>query len=60
MDDSNSIISFKDPTEANHILDRYFRVLKYFYRQNKLMLNPEKMNVLVVAKPAIKAEAEEI
>ena len=60
MDDSNSVISYKDPTEANHYLDRYFWVLKPFYKQNKLMLNPEKTNVLVVAKPTVKAEAKDI
>ena len=41
-------------------VERYFRVLDYFYKQNKLVLNPEKTNILVVAKPAIKALADDI
>ena len=42
VDDSNSVISFADPTEANMYLDRYFKILGYFYKQNKLVINPEK------------------
>ena len=60
VDDSNSLISFKDPTQANHYLDRYFRILILYYRQNKLLLNPEKTNVMIVAKPAARREADDI
>ena len=35
-------------------------VLKYFYHQNKLLLNPEKTNIMIIAKPAIRSEAEDI
>ena len=60
VDDSNSLISFGDPTHANHYLDRYFRILILYYRQNKLLLNPEKTNVMIVARPATKREADDI
>ena len=60
VDDSNSLMSFSDPTHANHYIDRYFLILKYFYNQNKLLLNPEKTNIMIIAKPAIKSEADDI
>ena len=60
VDDSNSLMSFQDPSHANLYLDRYFLVLKMFYRQNKLLLNPEKTNIMIVAKPAMKQQAEDI
>ena len=60
VDDSNSVISFGDPTQVNHYLDRYFAILKFFYKQNKLLLNPEKTNLMIVARPAMKDEAEDV
>ena len=60
MDDSNSLISFTEHTDANHYLNRYFDILKIFYNSNKLCLNPEKTNVLILAKPKLKKEADEI
>ena len=60
VDDSNSVVSFSDPTETNKYIDKYFKMLGYFYRQNKLLLNPEKTNVLIIAKPGIRNEADDI
>ena len=45
VDDSNSLISLQEPSEANMYIDRYFKILEYYYKQNKLVLNPEKTNV---------------
>ena len=30
VDNSNSLMSFEDPSHANHYIDRYFLILKYF------------------------------
>ena len=58
IDDSNSFISFGDTTEANHYINRYFLVLIYFYSQNKLLINPEKTNLIVISKPGKRQEAD--
>ena len=60
VDDSNSFLSFDDPDDANHYLNRYFLILVFFYIQNKLLINPEKTTILVVAKPQKILEADDI
>lgn len=60
VDDMNSMISFKEETEANHYINRFFDILRHYYNLNKLKLNPEKTSVLIVAKPNIKERNKDI
>ena len=48
IDDSSSLISFTDHTELNHYLDSYFKILGHCYNTNKLSINPEKTNLLII------------
>ena len=50
VDDANSMISFEEESEANHYVNRYFKILQHYYDLNKLKLNLEKTSILVVAK----------
>ena len=60
VDDSNNMISFEDETDANHYINRFFDVLKHYYTLNKLKINPEKTNLLIIAKPAMKERNKDI
>ena len=60
VDDSNSIISFKDSTEMNYYLDRYMQVLKTYYNQMKLKINSEKTNIMIVSRNQRKAETTDL
>ena len=42
VDDSTSIIGFKNKTKLIHYLNKYFEILDNFYTCNKLLINPEK------------------
>ena len=60
IDNSNSIIEFDDPTDANYYLDRYMKVLKIFYNHSKHKINTDKTALLVISKPKHKDIKEEI
>ena len=53
IDDSNLVISFGDPSEASEYLDRYCKILKRYYTDMKLQLNPDKTTLLVFSKPCL-------
>ena len=58
VDDSNSVITFKDPVTANAYLQAYFDLMIGYYNQQKLKLNQMKTNLLVVSKPKLKDAAK--
>ena len=60
INNSNSVIEFKDPTDANFYLDRYMKVLQIFYNDSKLKINMDKTALLVISKPKHQAIKEEI
>ena len=60
IDDSNSIITFKEPKEANPYINTFFKVLKLYYSTMKLKINDEKTNLLVINRPNKENEAKEI
>ena len=45
VDDSNSLMSFSNPQEANPYLNLYFKVSAYYKHINKLQLSLEKNKV---------------
>ena len=51
IDDSNSVLSFGKAEEAVEYLKTYFEVLKIYYHDMKLKLNPEKTTLMVVSRP---------
>ena len=57
IDDLNTLISFSNPQEENTKLDIYFKFLENYYNLNKLKLNHEKSNLLVISKPKAKKAA---
>ena len=60
IDDSNSVIEFNDPTDANFYLDRFLKVLKIYYNDNKLQINTDKTSLLVISKQKHNHIKEEI
>ena len=56
----NSLVSFKDPDETNLFISRYFKVLIHYYNLMKLQINPNKINMLIIAKPKVRREAVNI
>ena len=53
-------MSFSILEEANSYIDVYFKILTIFYNQNKLLLNPEKTNLLIIANPSVRNQKIEI
>ena len=60
IDDSNSTITFDDPTDAKEYLNKYFQLLKIFYNASKLQLNDDKTNLMVINSPALEVTAKTI
>ena len=60
IDDSNSVISFGDANEAEEYVQTYFEVLKIYYNDMKLKLNPEKTTLMVISRPNQKRIKENI
>ena len=54
VDDSNSMISFHEEADANAYIKIYFEILKFYYRISKLIINPEKTNLLMIANPTMR------
>ena len=44
VDDSNTVIQFKDPNKANELIDIFFKVLRLYYNTMKLKLNIDKLH----------------
>ena len=51
VDDSNSVIIFKDKDQIMEYLNMYFWLLKIYYNMNKLLINDDKTNMLVINNP---------
>ena len=60
VDDSNSVIAFKNPDEVTFNINRFFSVLKIYYNDMKLSLNPDKTNLLVISKPSLRQFTNDI
>ena len=60
VDDSNSVVQFSNPEEANNYIKNYFDLLKLFYNTNELQINDDKTNLLAINKPNKKKQAEEL
>ena len=50
VDDSNSVITFNDQNQAKTYLESYYKLLHNFYNINKLKINPDKTNLLLIFK----------
>ena len=54
VDDSNSVISFNDQNQLKTYLESYYKLLHNFYNINKLKINPDKTNLLLIFKDKYK------
>ena len=51
VDDSNNLITFEEPTEIIHYINKFFKILKIFYNANQLQLNSDKTALLYISRP---------
>ena len=59
VDDSNSIIIISDRTQIMMYLNKYFQLLKIFYNLNKLKINDDKTNLMLINNPRHEAEVKD-
>ena len=60
VNDFNSLVSLSNPLEQNLYSQTYLKILEYVYTLNKLKINREKTNLLIIAKPKVKDQAGDI
>ena len=60
VDDSNSIIIFKERKIMKAYLNNYFILLKIYYNLNKLKINDEKTNLMLLNNPRHDNEVKDI
>ena len=60
MDDTNNIIVTKDISTIQPYVDNYFKLLENFYHLNKLKINPEKSQIMIVCKPTYREGVKNI
>ena len=60
VDDSNSMICFFNHEDPNHYINSYFAIRMHYYTLNKLQINPEKTNLLVIVNQTMRNQNENI
>ena len=60
IDDSASIVTFKEEEEATEYIRMFLNILNDYYNINKLKLNKEKTALLVFIKPKSKVKEKEV
>ena len=60
VDDSTSIIGFKNKAKLIHYLNKYFEILDTFYTCNKLLINPDKTKLIIFCSPKLREYVENI
>ena len=50
MDDSNNVSTFNDQNQLETYLESYYKLLHNYYNINKLKINPDKTNLLLIYK----------
>ena len=51
VDDSTSIISFNETTDIKNYLTHYYKLLHIYYTTNKLQINSDKTQLMLIYKP---------
>ena len=51
VDDSSSVITFKDQSSVKKYLELYYALIHSFYNANKLKINADKTSLLLIHKP---------
>ena len=60
IDDSTNLISNTSSKNLNCYLTLYYNLLQYYYDTNKLVINPDKTELLVSCKNKFREEADKI
>ena len=58
VDDSNSVIIMSDRRKITQYLNSYFLLLKIYYNLNKLQINDDKTNLMLINNPRHEKEVE--
>ena len=53
VDDSTSILGFKDHSNIKIYLEKYYKLLQGYYNANKLKVNSDKTKLIIVNKPKL-------
>ena len=51
VDDSNSIIGFKNPTIIQDYLNNYIKIMSIYYNSQKLKINEDKTALMLISQP---------
>lgn len=60
MDDSNNVITSNSHLGIKEYINNYFKLLECYYNLNKLKLNPDKSKLMIVCKPQVRRDVENI
>ena len=55
VDDSTNIITTNDSQQLQTYINKYFKVLEYYYNTNKLLINSDKSKLLVLGTDKLKS-----
>ena len=53
VDDSTNIITTNDSQQLQTYINKYFKILEYYYNTNKLLMNSDKSKFLILCKPSL-------
>ena len=51
VDDSNNLITTDDITHIEQYINKYFRLIEGYYNLNKLKINPDRSEIMIICKP---------
>ena len=60
VDDSTSVIGFKDKLKLKKYLDKYFELIDIFYTCNKLLINPDKTKLIIMSSKKLRKYVKDI
>ena len=60
VDDSNNVITSNDSKNISEYINKYFKLIEWYYNLNKLKLNPDKSKIMISYKPSIRSSVDNI
>ena len=60
LDNSNDIITSNDSEGVEKYINKYLKLLEYFYDYNKLCINSDKGKLMVICRPSMRCNTDKI